>query len=32
MSARNATTFPGFLPFKIPTTPVLATPVWTEIP
>ena len=32
MSARRATTLPGLPPFKIPTTPVLPTPVRTSRP
>ena len=32
MSALKAIVFPGFVPFKIPTTPVWATSVKTSIP
>ena len=33
MSARRPIVFwPGRLPFKVPTTPVLASPRWTSMP
>ena len=32
MSARRATTGPGLPPFRMPSTPMMPTPVFTSIP